>query len=101
MPGLSGLISYALLSLGGMVAVGVAIKLAITALRRIARNHERSVALLEELVRQQKRAHSGSGTEAPDTTGRSATKPYAAAGAGQWEAARQPRSSERIVNPRQ
>jgi hypothetical protein len=70
MPGpLLGLVIYALLSIGAIVAVVLAIK----ALRRIARNHERTVALLEELVQQQKSEHPDSGTQNPDTTGPSAT----------------------------
>jgi hypothetical protein len=59
---------YALLSIGGIVAVVLTVK----ALRRIARSHERSVALLEELVQQQNREPPDSGTHPPDTTGSSA-----------------------------
>ena len=66
---LLGLIIYSLLSIGAIVAVVLTIK----ALRRIARNHERSVALLEELVQQQRSEHPDPGTQNPDTTGSSAT----------------------------
>jgi hypothetical protein len=66
MPGpLVGLAVYALLSIGGIVAVVLTVK----ALRRIARSHERSAALLEELVQQQNRERPDSGTHPPDTTG--------------------------------
>ncbi len=60
---------YALFTIGATAAVVLTVK----ALRRIARNHERSVALLEELVQQQKSEHPGSGPQPPDTSGSSAT----------------------------
>ncbi|MFB6098174.1 MAG: hypothetical protein ABEK84_03510 [Salinibacter sp.] len=69
MPGaLLGLVLYALLSIGTTIAVVLTIK----ALRRIARNHERSVALLEELVQQQRSDPPDSGPHGADTSGPSA-----------------------------
>lgn len=66
---LAPLIIYALLTIGAIVAV----VLTVTALRRIARNHERSVALLEELVQQQSSKHPDSAPQDADTAGPSAT----------------------------
>ena len=62
-------IFYVLLTIGAVAAVVLTVK----ALRRIARNHERSVALLEELVQQQKSEHPDSGPQNRDTAGSSAT----------------------------
>lgn len=47
---LASLIIYALLTIGAIVAVVLTVR----ALRRIARNHQKSVALLEELAQQQR-----------------------------------------------
>jgi hypothetical protein len=59
----------ALFTIGAIVAVVLTLK----ALRRIARTHERSVALLEELVQQQRSERPDPGTQNSDTTGPSAT----------------------------
>ncbi|MCS3655671.1 hypothetical protein [Salinibacter ruber] len=56
-PALLSLILSALLTIGGIVAV----VLIVQTLRRIARSHERSVALLEDLIQQQR-------TEDPDSS---------------------------------
>lgn len=61
---------YALLTIGTIAAVVLTVK----ALRRIAESHERSVALLEELVQQQNSSESpNAGPQTPDTAGPSAT----------------------------
>lgn len=63
------LIIYALLAIGAVVAVVLTVK----ALRRIARNQERSVALLEEILQQQRSEHPDSEAQDDDTAGPSAT----------------------------
>ncbi|WP_103030277.1 hypothetical protein [Salinibacter altiplanensis] len=61
------LIIYALFTIGGVAAVVLTVR----ALRRIARSHERSVALLEDLVQQQRSARPDSDTD--DAAGPAAT----------------------------
>lgn len=59
------LIISAILTIGAIVATVLTVK----ALRRIARNHERSVALLEEIAQQQRSEHPDSATQDADTAG--------------------------------